>query len=201
MSGVIQATNLQTTNIKSATGNTGATIASNGDMTMSASRKLYAPGHIVQVLQAVFTDVQTVSSADTRTDITNLSVAITPSSASSKILVNTYISYGGDNTNLYSSGYLMRDSTDIGVNTTATNNQFNISFGMDLTGQANETYKLRNSAMSFLDRPSSTSSLTYKVQVRVNSNGTLYINRPGVDANADYGSRGLSTLTVMEVAG
>ena len=55
--------------------------------------------------------------------------------------------------------------------------------------------------MSFLDSPSSTSSLTYKVQVRVNSNGTLYINRPGVDANADYGSRGLSTLTVMEVAG
>ena len=156
---------------------------------------------IKQVKQAVLTDVQTVSSLDTRTDVTNLSVAITPSSTSSKILVTTHISYGAGNNNLYASGYLMRDSTDIGVNTTATGSQFNVSFGMDLTGQANETYKLRNSSMSFLDSPSSTSSLTYKVQVRVNSNGTLYINRTGQNANADYGSRGISTLTIMEVAG
>ncbi|QDP53844.1 MAG: hypothetical protein GOVbin3332_28 [Prokaryotic dsDNA virus sp.] len=156
---------------------------------------------IKQVKQAVLTDVQTVSSLDTRTDVTNLSVAITPSSTSSKILVTTHISYGGSNNNLYASGYLMRDSTDIGVNTTATGNQFNISFGMDLTGQANETYKLRNSSMSFLDSPSSTSSLIYKVQVRVNSNGTLYINRTGDNSNADYGSKGISTLTIMEVAG
>ena len=156
---------------------------------------------IKQVKQAVLTDVQTVSSLDTRTDVTNLSVAITPSSTSSKILVTTHISYGASSNNLYSSGYLMRDSTDIGVNTTATGNQFNISFGMDLTGQANETYKLRNSSMSFLDSPSSTSSLIYKVQVRVNSNGTLYINRTGDNSNADYGSKGISTLTIMEVAG
>ena len=94
----------------------------------------------------------------------------------------------------------MRDSTDIGVNTTATGSQFNISFGMELTGQANETYKLRNSSMTFLDSPSTTSAITYKVQGRLDANGTLYINRPGVDANADYGSRGISTLTVMEIA-
>ena len=91
--------------------------------------------------------------------------------------------------------------TDIGVNTTATGNQFNISFGMELTGQANETYKLRNSSMTFLDSPSTTSALTYKVQGRVDANGILYINRDGQSANADYGSRGISTLTVMEIAG
>ena len=54
--------------------------------------------------------------------------------------------------------------------------------------------------MTFLDSPSSTSALTYKVQARVDANGTMYINRPGNDANADYGSRGISTLTVMEIA-
>ena len=54
--------------------------------------------------------------------------------------------------------------------------------------------------MTFLDSPSSTSALTYKVQARVNSNPTLYINRTGADANADYSSRGISTLTVMEIA-
>ena len=157
-------------------------------------------GKILQVKSSAFTNVQAISSADTRTDITNLSVSITPSSTSSKILLNTHISYGGSDNNLYASAYLMRDNTDIGVNTTATGNQFNISFGIELVGQANETYKLRNSSMTFLDSPASTNALVYKVQGRVDSNGTLYINRDGQSANADYSSRGISTITVMEVS-
>ena len=175
--------------------------AATGTIVSIANGTTFAPaGHVIQVKSAVFTDVLAISSADTRTDITNLSLSITPSSTSSKILVNTHISYSSSTNNLYASGYLMRGSTDIGVNTTATGNQFNVSFGMDLVGQANETYKLRNSSMTFLDSPSSTSALTYKVQARVNSNPTLYINRTGADANADYSSRGISTLTVMEIA-
>ena len=170
-------------------------------ITVESGDVLRAPGHVIQVKSAVFTDVLAISSADTRTDITNLSLTITPSSTSSKILVNTHISYSGSSNNLYGSGYLMRDSTDIGVNTTATGSQFNVSFGLELVGQTNETYKLRNSSMTFLDSPSSTSALTYKVQARVDANGTMYINRTGADANADYGSRGISTLTVMEIAG
>ena len=182
---------LKTNTIQAATGS---------NVSIASGNVLQAPGHVLQVKSAAFTDVLAISSADTRTDITNLSLSITPSSTSSKILVNTHISYGGTNNNLYASAYLMRDSTDIGVNTTATGSQFNISFGMELTGQANETYKLRNSSMTFLDSPSTTSAITYKVQGKLDANGTLYINRPGVDANADYGSRGISTLTVMEIA-
>ena len=72
---------------------------------------------------------------------------------------------------------------------------------MNLVGAGNESYKLRNSSMTFLDSPSTTSALTYKVQGRLDANGVLYINRTGQDANADYGSRGISTLTVMEIAG
>ena len=181
---------LKVNNIDTQTGTT---------ISVASGKVLTAPGHVLQVKSAALTDVQAISSTDTRTDITNLSLSITPSSTSSKILVNTHISYGGTAANLYASGNLLRDSTAIGVNTTATGNQLNISFGLNLVGQANETYKLRNSSMTFLDSPSTTSALTYKVQGRLDANGTLYINRPGVDANADYGSRGISTLTVMEI--
>tara|TARA_Y100000813_G_scaffold158202_1_gene118388 strand:- start:219 stop:785 length:567 start_codon:yes stop_codon:yes gene_type:complete len=174
---------------------------SGNTISVASGHVLQAPGHVLQVKSAVFTDVLAISSADTRTDITNLSLSITPSSTSSKILVNTHISYGGSAANLYASGNLLRDSTAIGVNTTATGNQLNISFGLNLVGQANETYKLRNSSMTFLDSPSTTSALTYKVQGRLDANGILYINRTGQDANADYGSRGISTITVMEIAG
>ena len=183
---------LKTNTIQAATGS---------NVSIASGNVLQAPGHVLQVKSATLTDVQSISVADTRTDITNLSVSITPSSTSSKILVNTHISYGGSSNNLYASGNLLRDSTAIGVNTTATGNQLNISFGLNLVGVANETYKLRNSSMTFLDSPSTTSALTYKVQGRLDANGTLYINRTGQDANADYGSRGISTLTVMEIAG
>lgn len=155
---------------------------------------------IKQVKSGAYTDVMSLT-VDQRTDIPNLSLAITPSSTSSKILVMANISYGGSDANLYGSGFLMRDSTDIGVGTTATGSRQNVSFGMDFGNGSLETYKLRTASGMFLDSPSTTSSVTYKVQVRHNQNGTMYINRSGQDANADYGLRGISTLTIMEVAG
>ena len=85
--------------------------SSGNTINVASGHVLQAPGHVLQVKSAVFTDVLAISSADTRTDITNLSLSITPSSTSSKILVNTHISYGGSAANLYASGNLLRDSS------------------------------------------------------------------------------------------
>tara|TARA_Y100001935_G_C17243636_1_gene477077 strand:- start:529 stop:1056 length:528 start_codon:yes stop_codon:yes gene_type:complete len=138
---------------------------------------------------------------DTRVDIPNLSLSITPSSTSSKILIMVNLSYGGTVANVYGSGFLMRDSTDIAIGTGATGSRLNVTLGMDLANIDAEKYKLRLASMTFLDAPATTSSITYKVQVRHSSGGTMYMNRSGFDANADYGTRGISTLTIMEVAG
>ena len=158
------------------------------------------PGAIINVKSASYTDVISLTT-DSRTDVPNLSLTITPSSVNSKILVMAFISYGSTDANNYGSGYLMRDSIDIGVGTTATGNRQNCSFAMNLTGYTNEIYKLDTSSMTFLDSPSTTSSITYKVQARHDINGTMYINRSGSDADADYGLRGISTLTIMEIGG
>ena len=176
--------------------------AATGTIVSIANGTTFAPaGHVIEVKSAVFTDVLAISSADTRTDITNLSLSITPSSTSSKILVNTHISYGGTNNNLYASGYLMRDSTDIGVGTTATANRQNVSFPLNMSGAGYEALKLYQHSITFLDSPNTTSQITYKVQVRHDINGTMYINRSGSDSNSDYAHRGISTLNIMEVAG
>ena len=166
---------------------------------IASGHVLQAPGHVLQTKSAAFTDTMALS-VDTRTDITNLSLDITPSSTSSKILVLANVCYGGSNNNLYGSGFLVRDSTDIGVGTTATGSRQNVSFGMDFGNGSLNEYKLRTASGMFLDSPSTTSSVTYKVQVRHNVNGTMYINRSGQDSNADYGCRGISTLTIMEIA-
>ena len=182
---------LKTNTIQAATGS---------NVTIAAGNVLQAPGHVLQVKSAAFTDVMTLS-VDTRTDVTNLSLDITPSSTSSKILIMASVCYGSTDANVYGSGYLMRDSTDIGVGTTATGSRQNISFPLSMSGAGNEAYKVYQHSISFLDSPNTTSQVTYKVQVRHDVNGTMYINRSGSDSNADYGHRGISTLTIMEIAG
>ena len=54
-------------------------------------------------------------------------------------------------------------------------------------------------AASFLDSPSSTSSLTYKMQLKSSASGTVYINRTSDDSDNSTRARGSSTITVMEV--
>ena len=56
-------------------------------------------------------------------------------------------------------------------------------------------------AINFLDSPSTTSSTTYKIQGKCQSGATGVINRSGGDANADYGMRTASSITVMELSG
>ena len=55
-------------------------------------------------------------------------------------------------------------------------------------------------AGNFLDSPATTSSTTYKFQMR-NYVGTGYINRTPNDTDAVYTARSSSTITVMEIAG
>jgi len=155
---------------------------------------------IKQVKGASFTDTMTLT-VDQRTDITNLSIDITPSSTSSKMLIMASVCYGSTDANVYGSGYLMRDSTDIGVGTTATGNRQNVSFPLNMSGAGYEAHKLYQHSITFLDSPNTTNQVTYKVQVRHDVAGTMYINRSGSDANDDYGHRGISTLNIMEIAG
>jgi hypothetical protein len=155
----------------------------------------YTSGSVIQVASASKTDTFTTTSS-TYVDITGLSVSITPTSTSSKILVQYKVM--ASNATTSEGGYLklVRDSTDIFIGDAASNrirvtSQFWIS----------NTYIAEDVCGTFLDSPASTSSLTYKVQTRLASAGTVVINRPGNDADASYTARGASSITVMEIAG
>jgi hypothetical protein len=56
-----------------------------------------------------------------------------------------------------------------------------------------------NQNLSYLDSPATTSAITYGVQVSSLSTGT-YINRTGSDTDAADMYRGVSYITVMEIA-
>jgi hypothetical protein len=149
-------------------------------------------GKVLQVVQTVKTD--TFSSTSTSlADITGLSVSITPSSTSNKIFVMYHISANSTNLSQYQ---LIRGTTAILKGNDA-GSRVGISTGRLSTG-GEETF---NSSAFFLDSPSTTSSTTYKIQVRVQT-GTVYINRSENDTDsATLSQRTTSSITAIEIAG
>jgi hypothetical protein len=157
-------------------------------------------GIILQVKQAVKNDTATTSSG-TFADISGLSVSITPASTSSKILVscNTYVS---GTSNSFIGFKILRDSTALGLGTGATGNRTNVSAAIVNLNASSSAYGFVNSSFEFLDTPSSTSSLTYKLQwASVLNSYAVYINRPLViTENRAMEMYTSSQITVREVA-
>ena len=144
-------------------------------------------GKILQVVSTAKTDVFSTTST-TLVDITGLSVSITPTSATSNILVMCQISVGHSPIGSAIDLDLVRDSTSI----------FNSSFGsgytLEYNGMVFDQYSSMPVPIIYLDSPATTSATTYKVQTNT-STGTQYINRNGAGT---YGAT--SSITVMEVA-
>jgi hypothetical protein len=138
-------------------------------------------GKILQVKSTIKTDATSTTSTS-YADITGLSVAITPSASSSKIF--TLFNINVSNTQLGRDDFirLMRGSTAIV-------DPFNYF------REGNSADFLYNANGNFLDSPSSTSELTYKLQWKIES-GTGYLNRRGDHANVNTAS----SITVMEIA-
>jgi hypothetical protein len=147
---------------------------------------------VIQVKSTTKDDAFTTTSA-TFVDVTGLSVSITPTSASNKILV--LYSVSGNGTDVASAGatgvQLMRDSTAIAVGTAGTLENFTGLHSIRNLGASTST--LLNTAASHLDSPATTSAITYKIQAKAAA-GTFYINKSG---DTYYGA--ISTITVMEV--
>ena len=156
-------------------------------------------GKILQVIQTVKTD-QFTSTAYAYTDITGMSVSITPSSASNKILINFVLQVGGSANN-YASFRLLRDSTHIGV---PTGSAVDTNWRLGTLGALSHenSYQLVNTGITFLDSPNTTSAITYKLQTSAYYNRTISINVPTSSSTASnsYTATGISTITAMEVA-
>jgi len=154
-------------------------------------------GKLLQVVQTEKTDVSSSVTGTAWTDF-GLSVDITPSSSSSKILVLCQMNISNN------SGYdvrtrLMRDSTPIFIGDAAGSRPraSTVFYGTYQSGYGGFTVPI-----SYVDSPGTTSQITYKVQGATFTTSTVYLNRgPNDTDNANYESRTPSSIIVMEVAG
>tara|TARA_R110000868_G_scaffold282909_5_gene543225 strand:- start:99 stop:1061 length:963 start_codon:yes stop_codon:yes gene_type:complete len=155
-------------------------------------------GGILQVVSATKTDTFTTSSTSF-TDVTGYSATITPSSTSSKILViaNYSISNSSNTTTSAAISRMMRDSTPIFVGDSA-----GLRIGASGFHGNDANYRMLDHVTNtYLDSPSTTSSTTYKIQLRVGTGGVAGFNRTGEDYDGNGVARLAAGITLMEVAG
>lgn len=142
-------------------------------------------GSVLQVLSTNKTDTFSTTSGS-YTDVTGLSVSITPKFATSKIFVIVNFNTSG--------GQTSNETFRLNRDATALSDPFMvIRIGQD--GQSE--YQVTPVGYSYLDSPSSTSALSYKIQCKTN-NSTLYVNRPLNQGG--FSDTLKSTITVMEIA-
>lgn len=147
-------------------------------------------GSVLQVIQNVKQNQSSTTSAS-YSDI-GLYASITPSSSSNKIMVILDIMWS------HAPGYsgsalrLLRDSTTIYYGTGTGYDGF---MGAYATSQ---DFPVQRVPVNYLDSPSSTSSLTYKVQFAGTQSHYVGINR-SQRVNATFDPKGASTITLMEI--
>jgi len=178
-------------------GTSGQILTSNGAGVAPTFQTAAGGGKVLRVLQTVKTDTFSTTSTSL-VDITSLSVTITPSSTSSKILVTANVS-GSCSSGSGGAFALLRDSTQIGQADTAGSRRRSSFSGMLHTGDGSGDVNMTLvSSTEFLDSPSTTSSITYKIQ-GLTQGGTLWINRDENDPDSTDRSRTVSSITLMEI--
>lgn len=189
------------TNLAGVGAGTSVQILSGNKLVGLTTGSIAYPGAILQVVQGVLTTTFSVApGANTFGTVTGLSASITPTSASSKILVNLdmYVGCSGYQVGirLYRNGTHIGAATAEGSRTAATfyHNAYNSS-------TVAMTYTCIRAGGMYLDSPASTSSLSYTVGIKDYSSYTAYVNRSNVYQNtSDYDHNTISTITLMEVA-
>ena len=152
----------------------------------------FPSGSVIQTVQATDATDTTYTTTNTWADLGNLSVSITPSSSSSKILVSCQIGCIDHAANTYLVAFkYVRGSTTIGG---AFDSGTGGSTGTRGEGSGDTNAIYPAVLPQFLDSPSTTSATTYKVQYNNYNGGNFYYLRDA-GLNESY----IATLTVQEV--
>ena len=182
----------------------------NGDGSITPTSAVQPTGSILQVVQSsdtTSTGSFSLTTPGTYYDHSIMTVAITPASASNKILISCLgMGEGSEDDHKIRwrikravSGGLTAYIQGVGTgDRTPVISTISTSYHGDDNATTPSTFGLSN----YLDSPSTTAATTYTVQMEaLNSNETWYYNSSKNDSDSDSAERGISYITVMEIAG
>lgn len=181
----------------------GSMTVGNGDITGLAVGALptnvIGTGAVLQVVTVTKTDTTSFAGVGTWWNISGLSASITPVSSSSKILVmcvtmvSTTSNYNGFNF------AMARNGTRTPIGNSSGSSKVSAFYGTDDAFGYNANAD--QAIIMYVDSPGTTSTVSYQLQGQNGrDNETIYINRQALDGDNSQTSRGVSTLTLLEIA-
>ena len=176
-------------------GSSGQVLTTNGSGVLSFAQG----GRILQVVQTVKTDTfSRASSSSDFGDITGLSVSITPTSSSNKILIIARVAAGSGTAS-------SRVGIRLAVNSTAVTDYTGNASGSRTRAASSMSTDASNNALveltiSHLHSPGSISSQTYSIQGSSEGSTTFWCNRTGTNSDSNSVYLGASSIIAMEVA-
>ena len=174
-------------------GSTGAT----GDDGPSGPQGATGANAIGQVVSTTKTDTY-YALTNSWTDIPSFSITLTPSSASSKFMVFVNVK-ASVTPNQVGAFRLVRNGTLVGNGVPAGNRPAAFARIINVDSAFAQMYEVSH---SYLDSPSTTSAVTYKVQMKnLTTNGDQFmtINRVPSDNDSGLNARLASTISAIEV--
>ena len=175
-----------------------STLKTNAIQTTSGKPILNSTGSVLQVVQSVYSGQFAATPGAGTFATLPISLSITPSSASNKILltVDIYLGSQAFQTALacYRNGTLLIPGTTNGVRPQASfyNNTYSaqVAYGVERVGG------------SILDSPSTTGTVSYTFAAKDYAGYYILMNRSyNFQNTADYDHVGSSTVTAMEISG
>ena len=154
-------------------------------------------GGIIQVVNTIKTDT---FSTGANYDWSNLTCTITPTRSDSKIMITSMLSLVGESSHPFYVKIKRNGSYISAARGDASGSRELVTTGIPT--QSND-YTLGNAFVQYLDSPASTSAQTYMFTISHGSNAqrAIYINKTDNDLNNYQYTRGISTMTLMEISG
>ena len=159
-------------------------------------------GSVINVWEARKTDTQSTSGF-TFVDVTGLSITLTPTSASSKFLINYNVrassNFYATYINLLRNGTVLFNEAD-----GAGDGRLRVTSQVVTEATDSNTHGIMHPhSVTLLDSPNTTSSVTYKIQTAGRNPSYIgYINRSVPDrTSGEFDLRAVSNIVIQEIAG
>jgi hypothetical protein len=175
-------------------GTDGQVLTSTGAGSPPAFEAIPGGGKVLQVVSTTKTDTFTTTNS-AFTDVTGLTVSITPASSSNKVFVIASVVMGCTAGSEKTSWRLMRDSTAIHIGDAASSRT-----RQTVQWQSTHATSMIMNTCNILDSPSTTSAVAYHIEgMAQDTSGSMCVNRSGTwGTGQEYGTYA-STVTAMEI--
>lgn len=145
---------------------------------------------------------QLLNTTNANDGTSHMSVTITPSSTSSKIMITMNLNWTLNGADVYNTLFALDRSGTLLLPTTAGNRRLAIASAMPMSGTSSAASYMHTQHMLYVDAPTTTSAITYTVtyaSTAADASARLWFNRTQTDSDTAGFERGVSTLVAQEI--